>query len=190
MSLHPKVGRLLPAAMIAALAAGAATAVIASGAGAPKMITLKDGPERLLEIKGSNGADELTIAGAPPGSVTIIGNREILNQRTDCEVSPGSTTGFCGDEDVRTIDMNMGKGSDELGFSESFEEDPPFLDLLLQRGGPGADLLDGSVGDDTQKGGPGRDTIDGNEGDDRINGGPGRDECDGGAGLNKVRDCE
>jgi Ca2+-binding RTX toxin-like protein len=190
MSFQPKASRLLPVAMIAALAVGALTAVIASGAKAPKMITLKAGPEKLLTIQGSDGNDQLTIQGAAPGAITISGNREIKNQRTDCDVNPGATVGFCGDDSVRTIDMNMGEGSDSLGFSESFEEQDPFLELLLQRGGPGRDLLDGSVGDDTQKGGPGRDAIDGNEGNDRINGGPGRDECDGGAGENKVRDCE
>ncbi len=190
MSFQPKPGRLLPAAMIAALAVGALTAVIASGAKAPKMITLKAGPEKLQRIQGSDGNDQLTIQGAAPGAITISANREIKNQRTDCDVNPGATIGFCGDDSVRTIDMNMGKGGDELGFSENFEEQDPFLDLLLQRGGPGRDLLEGSVGDDTQKGGDGRDSIDGNDGNDRINGGRGRDDCDGGPGTNQVRHCE
>jgi Ca2+-binding RTX toxin-like protein len=191
MSLYVKPRRLLTAAMIVAVAAGAGTAVLASGAGPePRMITLKDGPERLLTIKGSDGADELTIAGAAPGSITIIGNREITNQRTDCDVNPGSTLGFCGDDSVRTIDMGMGPGRDELGFSETFGEDPPGLNAILQRGGTGADRISGSVLSDTQEGGEGGDRLRGNEGADDLDGGPNHDNCEGGPGNDTVRHCE
>ncbi len=137
MGLSFKSRRLLPAAMIAALAVGAATAVFASGAGQPEpMITLKAGPQKLLTIKGSDGADELTIAGSAPGSITIIGNHEIKNQRTDCDVNPGSTVGFCGDDSVRTIEMGMGPGRDSSSSTRASARIHPDWTRSSSEGGP------------------------------------------------------
>lgn len=181
------------AAAAGALVAGALVAVLVSSAGAgsgPRMITFKAGPERLLEIVGSNGADSLSIQGASPGSVTIVANRAIANQRTDCDVSPvPHTSAFCADDDLRVIDTNLRKGPDDYGFSDNFSLEPEGT-KLIGRGGKGADDLVGSEFEDRLKGNAGRDSLDGNDGNDRLDGGPDRDECDGGPGKNQLRRCE
>ena len=53
-------------------------------------------------------------------------------------------------------------------------------------GGPGDDLIIGSVGSDNIQGGPGRDTIRGRPGNDRISGGSGNDILDGGVGNDEL----
>ena len=185
---HPR--RFL-AALAVALVAGAGTAVLATGAGSdPRMITLKAGPEKLLTIKGSDGPDGLTIAGEAPGSITISASREITNQRTDCDVGPSGTGAFCGDDSVRTIDMGLGPGRDELGFSDTFDEASPGLDAIVQRGGAGADRIEGSKLDDTQEGDAGDDRLRGKAGRDDLDGGADKDACDGGRGQDQIRNCE
>jgi hypothetical protein len=192
MSFSLKPRRLLPAAMIAALAAGAATAVLASGAGPePRLLTLKGGPERLLTIRGSERGDTLTIAGAAPGSVTINADRQFTSSRTDCTVyEPVFTTAFCDSDNLRTIDVGLVEGRDRLRFSEGFDEQPPGMNAIVGRGGAAADDLKGSVLGDDFEGGPGGDRLRGAAGGDDLDGGPAEDDCKGGPGNDHVRRCE
>ncbi len=84
-------------ALLGALACGALTAALASAAGPePRLITLKDGPERRVILKASDGGDLVRIAGSAPGDLTFGGDRQYTSQRTDCEVvGPAMTNAVC-----------------------------------------------------------------------------------------------
>lgn len=189
MSLHTQSRRLVPVALAAALVAGAATAVLASGAGpAPELITLRDAPEKLLTIRGTDEPDELRISGAGAASVTISANHSITNQRTDCMVTgPATTTAYCGSTIMKTIDAGLVEGGDELRVADDFE---PNGVTVIGRGGTGADALHGSKGADGLAGGAGNDRLRGKRGKDDLDGGPDKDNCKGGPGRDRIRNCE
>jgi Ca2+-binding RTX toxin-like protein len=188
--LKRRVGLL--AAGGAALAAGALLAVAVSSAAGPqaKVITLADGPERLLTIRGSDGVDTVGVFGSAPGGVTLQASLQFTNQRTDCTIAgPVSTTAFCGDDDQRTIDIGLIQGRDRLIFGETFDQNPPGV-KIIGRGGKGADRLGGSRFADRHDGGAGDDRLNGKQGNDKLDGGPGEDDCTGGPGQDELKRCE
>jgi Ca2+-binding RTX toxin-like protein len=181
-------------ALLGALTAGAATAFLASGASGPRVVTLVGNEQKVVTIKGSDGRDGLTIAGAAPNSITIVANRTISNMRTDCDVGPMSTTAFCGPDTKgetvgETIDARLGEGGDGLSFSDSFSEDSKAV-RLIARGAAGGDALKGSDFDDEFDGGGGDDRLRGRPGADDLDGGTGKDSCKGGPGHDQIRRCE
>lgn len=180
--------RLLPLALIAALAAGAGTAVLASGAGpGPKLITLKGSNEKFLTIRGSDGGDSMYIAGTAPGAVTMGADRQFTNLRTDCEVvGPVMTNAVCTSAALREIDTGLGGGNDRLRLGELASD----AVRLFSAGGGGADALQGSEERDTFGGGPGNDSLRGKGGNDYLDGGPGEDSCPGGPGQDTIENCE
>lgn len=176
--------------MATALALGAATAVVASGAGNGTAITIGDNPGDEITVYGSGGADTITYGGFT-GGVTIEANRTISSLRHDCEVSePQVTVAFCSREEPSAyskLESRLGKGTDRLEFYESF--DAPGFEII-GRGGDGADSLSGAEKKDRFNGGRGGDQLFGLEGNDNLNGGRGTDLCDGGPGNNQISNCE
>jgi hypothetical protein len=177
------------AALVGALAAGALTATFASGAGPqPKLITLKEGPERIVTAKASDGGDEVWVYGTAPGDLTFGADRQFTSMRTDCEVvGVVSTNAVCSDLDLETIEVSMGGGSDEVKFMPGFVSS---LKRIIARGGDGEDRLRGSDYDDELAGGSGADTLRGRDGKDELNGGAQSDRCIGGAGKDRIEQCE
>jgi Ca2+-binding RTX toxin-like protein len=175
--------------LVGALALGLLTAGLitrADAGGDPRLITLKAGPERLLTIRGSDGADSLTFDGLAPGEVTIYADRPFTSQRTDCTL--GTTEeAYCLDGDLRTIDVGFIEGGDELTFGQTFQATG--VDIT-GRGGTGRDDLGGSSAGDALQGAAGDDKLRGRGGADDLDGGRGRDRCDGGPGADDVKNCE
>ena len=181
--------RLLPLAMLAALAGGAATAVLASGSGSGNRITIGDNPGEKITIYGSGLDDTVTFGGYTEG-VTVNANRTITSLRHDCEVSEVSPeNAFCLRDPgaYSKLDARLANGADHVEFYDSF--DSPGFRILLG-GGKGGDSVTGTEGGDEISGGRGGDTLSGLEGDDELDGGRGIDGCDGGAGTNDIRRCE
>ncbi len=188
MSSSTKPRRMLPAAMVAALLAGAATAVLASGAGSGSMITIGNNPGDEITVYGSRLGDTITYGGYTD-NVTVAADRTITSLRNDCEVEPTfSTSAFCNRPlDYAKLESRLGDGPDHLEFLESFDA-PGFQ--ILGSGGDGADSLIGTEKRDRFKGGRGGDELTGLEGNDDLNGGRGNDTCDGGSGNNRLTGCE
>ena len=183
--------RLLPAAMAAALVAGAGTAVLASGAGpAGGTITLKGSDPRVVKILGSDGEETVTLAGNLPGSLTIGNPGTITNLNADCEpdgVFTAPQAGFCGRKGLQTIDVRLAGGADELRFYKFAENNGV---KLAGAGGPGSDAIDGTERADRLKGGDGPDQLRGFAARDSLDGGRATDECDGGGGRDRLENCE
>jgi Ca2+-binding RTX toxin-like protein len=180
---------LLGFSTIAALAAGAGTAVLASGAhGRPQVIRLVGNVERQLTIKGSDRRDSITVQGSAPGSITIGADHTISSMRTDCSVSPSFTQANCEGHAQETIEIPMGGGGDELELA-NFDGDNQAV-RMIARGAAGADVLDGSPVPDRFDGGAGDDVLRGHDGNDDLDGGADRDSCKGGPGHDHVRHCE
>jgi len=177
--------------MAAALVAGAGTAVLASGAGPGNpTITLQGSKHKLLKIVGSDAGEAVTISGSAPGSVTIGNPGTITNLRTDCGpegVVTQPTAAFCGAAGLKTIDVALGDGPDELRFYEFFENEGV---RIVGRGGAGADAVDGSSRPDQLTGGDGPDQLRGFAARDSLDGGRATDECDGGGGRDRLENCE
>lgn len=178
-------------ALVGALALGLLTAVLitrADAGGGTRMITLKGGPERLLTIMGSDGADSLTVDGSAPGEITVYADRIFTNQRTDC--TTGGTTpeiAYCLDDSVRTIDVGLVEGADELRFGQTFQATGV---EITGRGGTGRDSLRGSAAPDDLQGNTENDKLRGRAGPDDLDGGGGNDLCDGGPGNDDIANCE
>ncbi len=119
-------------------------------------------------VNGTNGDDEITVAGDASG-VSVIG----LSARVDVK---GADAGV----DLLTID-SLG-GDDVLDASGLTDGAIPFA----ANGGDGDDDLIGGAGNDTMNGGAGDDKLSGGLGDDVLIGGPGLDELDGGPGNNTL----
>jgi Ca2+-binding RTX toxin-like protein len=181
---------IIPGVALAALAAGACLAVVASGAGAGNKITIGDNPGDPITVYGSRRDDTITYGGFTEG-VTVQANRAITSLRRDCEVSEASPeSAFCSrqkDDAYTRLDTRLGKGADHMEFYDSFDA-PGFR--IIGAGGSGGDNLNGTEGRDELRGGRGGDILNGLEGDDDLDGGPGGDDCDGGDGDNDVRRCE
>jgi hypothetical protein len=176
-------------ALVGALALGllSATLISRADAGATRLITLKDGPERLLTIRGSDRADSLTFDGTAPGTVTIYGSRDFTNERTDCTVGGTTDVAYCIEDDMRTIDVGLVEGEDAVRYGQTFQATG--VDLTA-RGGSGDDDLRGSPFRDDLQGGADKDNLRGHDGRDRLDGGPDKDRCDGGPDDDRVRNCE
>ncbi len=177
-------------ALIGALACGALTAALASGAAGPqpKLITLKEGPERLLEVKASQGGDNVIVYGTAPGDLTFGADRQFTSQRTDCEVvGVVSTNAVCTDPNLKTVDVDLGGGGDSIRFLPGFQST---LRRIIAAGGDGEDTLKGSDFDDELAGGAGPDTLKGRSGRDELDGGAQADTCKGGPGPDQIKNCE
>lgn len=189
MSSPGKPRRLLPLAMVAGLAAGGATAVVAAGAGGGNRITIAGDPGAKITVIGSQHDDAITYGGFT-GGVTIGANRAVTSLRRDCDVNEASpNTGFCSrnGSDYSKLETRLGDGPDHAEFYDSF--DPPGFRILVS-GGRGGDTLIGTEGPDELSGGRGDDNLSGLEDDDDLDGGAGVDACDGGDGNNRIRHCE
>lgn len=183
--------RRMLVAMMVALLAGAATAVVASGANGPdaRIITLKGANQEILTVRGSDFGDAITIAGRAGGGqmLTIIGDSMIEDQRTDCTTSPTTPNeAYCNGVDTKTVDIALAEGRDHLDFAE----DAGGGITIEGRGAAGADEFNGSTDPDHFNGGPGGDTLRGKRGDDELDGAAGKDDCAGGPGTDKIRNCE
>lgn len=79
-----------------------------------------------------------------------------------------------------------GPGNDRIAIApDAFETSSGFINGGAD-GGPGNDVLTGSVGVNSFEGGPGDDVIDGAGGDDRLSGGDGNDRIVSGPGADRV----
>jgi len=176
-------------ALVGALACGALTAALASGAGpGPRLITLKAGPEARVILKASDGGDLVRIAGSAPGDVTFGGDRQYTSQRTDCTVTgPAMTNAVCSDPDLETIDVSLGDGRDELKVEGDYISSGV---RIKASGGPRDDRLRGSDARDDLDGDGGRDELLGRGGNDHLDGGADDDDCRGGPGGDSIRNCE
>ena len=140
--------------MVAALAAGAGTAVLASGAGSPPMITLGDNPGKALRVYGSSGDDTITFGGFTEG-ITVAGRphdhqppkrlrrrTHVLDERAFCDTGAGATRRSTPDSRRRPTRSRFYKSFDAPGFR------------IIGRGGSGGDSLSGAEKKDEFKGGP------------------------------------
>ena len=96
-------------------------------------------------------------------------------------------TAYCLDDSVRTIDVGLVEGGDELRFGQTFQATGV---TITGRGGTGDDSLRGSSVRDDLQGNADKDELKGRGGRDRLDGGPDRDRCDGGPDDDNVRNCE
>lgn len=176
-------------ALVGALACGALTAALATGAGPePRLITLKNGPERLVILKASDGGDLVRVAGTAPGNLTFGGDRQYTSQRTDCDVvGPVMTNAVCTSPNLETIEMSLGDGKDELKVEGDYTSSGV---RIVARGGPRDDRLRGSDARDDLDGDGGRDELLGRGGNDHLDGGADDDDCNGGPGQDSIRNCE
>lgn len=190
MNFEPHPRRLLPLAMLAALGIGAATAVIASGAGpGERTITLKGERQKALTIRGDDAANVITIGGlAAEGSITINGDSRIENMRTDCTTGSGDETFATCSSKTKTVDAATGGGGDELEFQDVFADGGTVT--IIGRGAGGSDEITGTDSPDELDGGAGGDNLRGRGGDDDLDGGQGNDRCSGGGGKDHTRNCE
>lgn len=194
-----RLSKAFPAALLAALAIGATTAVLASGAAAPgdRVITLR-GDANALTVVGSSFGDTLTINGrmatlGMPSSITVEGNMsEVTIEDGPDEDCDGETDSeqrvsvYCNTGTRPDITISLQGGDDSLkavgGYSGV---------NIVGKGAGGDDALRGSPLADLFNGGGGNDNIQGEKGADDINGGGGnRDRCDGGPGPDKITNCE
>ena len=175
--------------MVAALAAGASTAMLASGAGTPHTITLEATPANLLSLRGSPNGEDVKFFGTAPQTITFDSDESVFtNMRTGCTTfAPVHTTGQCADPAIERIEVNMRAGGDKVSFPEGF--DSPGVKFSA-RGGVGQDRLTGSDEREVFDGGDGADRLRGKGGNDDLDGGKGRDDCEGGRGDDDVRNCE
>ena len=190
MNRQLKLRRSHLTAFVGALACGALTAAIASGAAGPqpKLITLKDGPERLVILKASDGGDLVQVAGTAPGDLTFGGDRQYTSQRTDCEVfGVVSTNAVCTDPDLETIDLSLGDGKDTLKVDGDYTSSGV---RITASGGPRDDRLRGSDARDDLDGDGGDDDLMGRGGNDHLDGGADDDDCNGGPGQDSIKNCE
>lgn len=177
-------------ALVGALACGALSAALASGAAAPepKLITLKQGPERLVVLKASDGGDLVRVDGTAPGDLTFGGNRQYTSQRTDCEVvGVVSTNAVCDSFNLETIDVSLGDGPDKLKVDGDYVSSGV---RITASGGRGNDRLRGSDVRDDLDGDDGDDDLRGRGGNDHLDGGGADDDCNGGPGQDSIQNCE
>ncbi len=179
---------LVPITILAALAAGAGTAVLASGAGSEPTITIGNNtPRDEITVYGSSAGDTITYGGYTQG-VTVQADRDITSLRNDCDAS--GTNAFCerGKSNAYSVlESRLGDGPDHIEFYDSFDA-PGFR--IIGRGGRGADNLNGAEKRDIFKGGRGNDSLTTLEGNDDLSGGQGNDTCDGGPGNDRIDGCE
>lgn len=171
-----------------ALLVGVSCAVAAAGAaagGGPNEVTVFGDREEALTILGSSKADDLTVRGTAPGTITIVGDN-MTESREDCTSFAGPPeTVFCDPAEIRTITAPLGGGGDRISNE--------FLSNAIKfgiSGGNGDDKIFGNQFGETLSGGPADDKIRGNGGKDKINGGKGKDDCVGGDGKDEVDECE
>ena len=195
-----RLSRAFPAALLAALAIGATTAVLASGAAAPgdRVITLR-GDANALTVVGSSFGDTLTINGRAadmgmPGTITISGNMAKVaiqpGPDEDCDgttdVSTARVTASCDMGTRPDITIAMGKGGDSLEAAPGYDGV-----TIIGKGAAGEDRFAGSTLADRFNGGGGDDNLKGKDGADELNGAGGdKDRCDGGPGQDEIRNCE
>lgn len=86
------------------------------------------------------------------------------------------------------VSLSGGAGRDVLSnWTEDHDDDPFGCHTGAHLfGGPGADFLRGTHGDDRILAGAGRDRVRSRGGDDRVRGGSGRDDLEGGAGRDDL----
>ena len=134
-----------------------------------------------LSVRGGDGNDTLTAAGADIGQVrlslsgdngddTLIGSNG--NDTLDGGAGADAANGGAGNDTIRG-----GLGNDQIGGGLGND----FID-----GGDGNDFANGDAGDDNLNGGIGNDTLKGADGADTINGGAGNDNLNGMAGNDSV----
>lgn len=175
----------LSLALIAALLLGAGAAVVAAHV-TPGPIRLVGNTEKRLTIRGSDGAEALTIMGDANGDVDLNADRPFENMRTDCETfGPAATNATCTSE-ISKLEASLADGSDELVF-RNFKSR---RSRVAATGGGGGDRLAGSEAGDALDGGVGNDDLLGRGGGDDLNGGSGHDHCNGGSGVDHLSGCE
>jgi Ca2+-binding RTX toxin-like protein len=188
--------RLVAASACAALAAGALTAILVSGASAERtgIITIR-GDIAAITIDGSDFSDNAAVRQAEGGgSITIVGDA-VENQRDGCTGGSGTGTPvFCAAAGVKTITAPLGGGSDTISFQDEMKgitiQGAGFGGDDKLTGGPGPQSFDGGKGADTLEGEAGPDRLRGREGADRLRGGAGKDDCDGKPEDRVVSSCE
>ena len=120
-----------------------------------------------MQIRGTNGNDDIMGTGAPE-DIEALGGNDNVNARG-------------GDDDARGgvgDDLVLGAGGDDILRGSGGNDE--------LRGGGGNDSLRGGLGDDILNGGAGNDTVAGGRGDDFINGGLGNDRIVGGLGDDRM----
>ena len=134
-----------------------------------------------LIVRGGNGNDTLTAAGANIGAVRLslngdLGNDTLIGSNGNDTLNGGAgndaASGGAGNDTIFG-----GLGNDQLGGGAGND----FID-----GGDGNDFVNGDAGNDSILGGNGGDTLKGADGADTLNGGAGNDNLNGMAGDDSV----
>ena len=148
-----------------------------------------------LIVRGGDGNDTLTAAGANIGNVRLLlsgdaGNDTLTgsngNDTLDGGAGNDAANGGAGNDTVRggigNDQLGGGAGNDFIdgGDGNDFATGEAGNDSIL--GGNGNDSLKGADGNDTLNGGAGNDNLNGMAGDDSVLGGTGKDVLVGGAG--------
>ena len=149
--------RLLPLAMLAALAGGAATAVLASGSGSGNRITIGDNPGEKITIYGSGLDDDGHLR-------RLHGGRHVNANRTHYEPSPRlrGERGVPGERILlagsgRLLEARRAPGERRAITSSSMTASTPPGFRILLGGGKGGDSVTGTEGGDEISGGRGGD---------------------------------
>ncbi len=134
-----------------------------------------------IRIKGENGNDLLSAAGAAPGLVRLAFDGGPDNDTITGSAARDSILGGSGDDllvgGAGRDTLLAGEGDDVVsGDSGNDQVD----------GGAGFDTIDGGDGNDTLSGGADPDSIVGGNGDDRLVGGPDHDTLNGNAGADSL----
>jgi hypothetical protein len=133
---------------------------------------------RVLRVRGSEGADDITIAEQDGITQVTIGGRT----RAYAGLDGIYAEALSGDDCLRlsgvTVDtlIDAGAGNDRVDGSQVSSA------RIIVYAGLGNDTVRGGGGDDVLDGGSGHDTLEGNAGDDVLVGGAGNDIVKGGAG--------
>ena len=134
-----------------------------------------------LIVRGGDGNDTLTAAGANIGAVRLslngdLGNDTLIGSNGNDTLNGGAgndaASGGAGNDTIFG-----GLGNDQLGGGAGND----FID-----GGDGNDFVNGEAGNDSILGGNGGDTLKGADGADTLNGGAGNDNLNGMAGDDSV----
>src|SRR5687767_9968036 len=162
---------LLGAGMLAALGAGALTAVLVAGAsaGAP-VITIEGANKKAITIDGSSLRDQIFVddLGAAADPITIVGeNRALADRSPACAPDGQTSTVFCDAGLLTDIVGELGKGSDRIRFDLN-----EWTPAITVSGGDGGDAFQGGTATTpyTYRGGRGGDDLAGGSGDDELRG--------------------
>lgn len=139
-----------------------------------------------LDVRGGDGNDTLTAAGATIGTVRLSLSGDAGNDTLVGSNGNDTLDGGAGNDAANGGDGNDtilgGTGNDQIGGGLGNDVINGGDGNDFANGDAGNDRVTGGVGNDSLKGGDGADTLDGQAGDDNLNGMAGDDSLLGGVG--------